>query len=568
MKNEINVTKRLNGAGVIPIFESGITPKHAYYIMPKYEPITHINFIDNSAKILEYIKQLSFILRNLSEKKIFHRDLKPNNILVNGNQVFLIDLGIVKDENSANILTKEQERLGSLTYIAPERIRPQKNSKIDNEKADVYSFGMTIWALITGEKQGIGSQYSKLDEKNSFTAKKIDFKGISLYEELIIDSTSSNPAQRPTFREINELLNNPKLLNYDFFFQSNFLTQLSAPDYTVWSQTEEIVNIFENVIKNRYRLELLIPSSGGWAHIHSIKKSTNYSQFIEIDCGMQSPILLSPSMLVYINKPQSPYYILEAKKFIPFKKNLNCDEILEWMQPVCELAPYHFTYERCFYANDFNSSEIQNSAKIFQMVTNGRFLIQPLASGTNYIESLWNKDKNIFNIKLPLLEEKEVENRSDFIFIEPTSFSSENTLFSSVQKKHLLKLIEFIKLGLNSWESQIKKDDLISFLNEDKAIKKFLSNCIRIAYEADFCPPFYPDFKKIYNYFDNEKKGIEYVENKYVYNSKDFLKRIYSLFYYYSNEKDNYLKKIQDLNKKYPDEVSDISKILKEMTKG
>jgi calcium-dependent protein kinase len=78
--------------------------------------------------------------------KLVHRDLKPENIILEGNSldnIKLIDFG------TANIISPNQkfkERLGTAYYIAPEVLK-----KNYDEKCDLWSIGVIMYILLTGE---------------------------------------------------------------------------------------------------------------------------------------------------------------------------------------------------------------------------------------------------------------------------------------------------------------------------------------------------------------------------------------------------------------------------------
>ena len=556
IKNEIEKSIKYEKLGIAKIFEYDINNDYAYYIMPVYKSITDYSFEDNQKEILSFILQLSKIFSDLSKKKVYHRDIKPNNIVVDKDKVLLIDLGLVKDLNDKQLITKPQDRIGSLTYMAPERIRPLDNSKIDDEKADVFSFGMTIWALITGEKNGIGSQYSKQDEKNSFESRNIDFHGSSSYEELISNCTSSNPAQRPTFQEIYEYLNDPQNMEFDFFLESSNIGKRILPNSSYWIDSDDIINILEKTIKKRYRLEIMIPSYGGWDHISSITKSKNYNNFIEIKCNATGVILLSPANLISIQISECPIYILEAKEFTPFKKKLNVDDDSDWFQSVCELSPYTFTYENCFIYNDYDGKDIPKESKIYNLVTVGKFLIQIINSNENsytgIIENYWNNHRDEINISLPFLKNnKIVADREHFIFVEPKQFKSRKTLFSKEQEQKITSFINYVKPFLHKKDKTITSEIIFSNLNlRPEEDKQFIANCIQIIYETRFTPPFYFDFASLLNQCQKDERGINYLKNRYSFNAENLLLDLYRLLFLYSNDCITYKKSYNKIYKK------------------
>jgi len=88
--------------------------------------------------------------------KLMHLDLKSKNVLVELNQFNLIqtvklcDLG-VSEEISEDIFEFSDTLMGTTRWMAPELILLSKHSKGNNvdEKADIWSFGMILYELIT-----------------------------------------------------------------------------------------------------------------------------------------------------------------------------------------------------------------------------------------------------------------------------------------------------------------------------------------------------------------------------------------------------------------------------------
>jgi len=90
--------------------------------------------------------------------RIIHRDLKPANLLVDSNMtVKVTDFGFAENVKADRYLLDKRGPKGTALYMAPEVMRQEKF----NEKADVYSYGLILWELLTGEE--LFPQYEDLD---------------------------------------------------------------------------------------------------------------------------------------------------------------------------------------------------------------------------------------------------------------------------------------------------------------------------------------------------------------------------------------------------------------------
>jgi serine/threonine-protein kinase len=85
---------------------------------------------------------------------IVHRDLKPANLMLEPSRgpfdrVVLIDFGFATFEGSAK-LTQQGMIVGSLTYIAPERLRGSQGGQIDH-RSDLYAIGVILYEMLAGQ---------------------------------------------------------------------------------------------------------------------------------------------------------------------------------------------------------------------------------------------------------------------------------------------------------------------------------------------------------------------------------------------------------------------------------
>jgi serine/threonine protein kinase len=106
---------------------------------------------------LDQGKVLAFLLPVLSaigcahSSGIIHRDIKPSNILVKEGEpdvIKVMDFGVAKVKDGQRDLTATGTTVGTLHYMSPEQIIGSK--QIDG-RADIYSLGVTIYKLVTGE---------------------------------------------------------------------------------------------------------------------------------------------------------------------------------------------------------------------------------------------------------------------------------------------------------------------------------------------------------------------------------------------------------------------------------
>lgn len=153
---------------------------------------------------------IAYGMMYLHKHRIFHRDLKPDNILLDNNYYpHITDFGLSKFYDSAYIIS-QSDYCGTCIYMAPEILVSSDNISI---KADVYSFGILMYEVVTDSppyplyeegKMHI-FQFSRqvADENYRPTIPSFVKGGI---KNLMEKCWSKDPDERPTFEQIFKML--------------------------------------------------------------------------------------------------------------------------------------------------------------------------------------------------------------------------------------------------------------------------------------------------------------------------------------------------------------------------
>lgn len=100
----------------------------------------------SEAEILRWAEQALQALIVIHADNTVHRDVKPSNLLMRGQDVVLADLGIVRV--AGGMFTKTQDRMGSEPYKSPEQARSPKEV---TGKSDVFGLAMTLHEVFAGQ---------------------------------------------------------------------------------------------------------------------------------------------------------------------------------------------------------------------------------------------------------------------------------------------------------------------------------------------------------------------------------------------------------------------------------
>jgi serine/threonine protein kinase len=184
IKKEVEFMLSLNHPNIVKIFDFFDESGDVYIVMEYVEGKTLKEIVNFSGKLnvnnaILYVQQICSALNYAHVQNIIHRDIKPQNIMVDNNgQVKIIDFGIAKSKLSEETATKSF--FGSLYFVSPEQISGQKIS----EKTDIYSTGILLFYLLSGKFPFTG-------EKEYDVALKHIEKPISRITEIVSDVPQS-----------------------------------------------------------------------------------------------------------------------------------------------------------------------------------------------------------------------------------------------------------------------------------------------------------------------------------------------------------------------------------------
>lgn len=155
MKNffhEVDIMSRVHHENVVQIYDHGIDGNTCYIVMEFVSGVTLQKMIKDSGKLSpgKAVRYAIRILAGLSEAHkngVIHRDIKPQNILVdqNGN-IKVADFGIARLVDGGKSWTDNDMVLGSVHYVSPEQAQGEE---VDG-RSDLYSVGVVLYEMLTG----------------------------------------------------------------------------------------------------------------------------------------------------------------------------------------------------------------------------------------------------------------------------------------------------------------------------------------------------------------------------------------------------------------------------------
>lgn len=146
---EAQAAAGLTHPNIVNVYDVGDENGIYYIVMELVEGITLKKYIEKKGKIpykeaVSIAIQVAKGMQAAHSHHIVHRDIKPQNIIISRDgKVKVTDFGIAKAASSSTITSST---MGSVHYISPEQAR----GGYSDERSDIYSFGITLFEMLTG----------------------------------------------------------------------------------------------------------------------------------------------------------------------------------------------------------------------------------------------------------------------------------------------------------------------------------------------------------------------------------------------------------------------------------
>ncbi len=158
---EIEIACRLSHPHIVPVYESGEAAGVLYYSMPFIEGEALRDRLDREKQLpvdeaVRIALEIADALAHAHSHGVVHRDIKPDNVLLQSGHAVVADFGLARAiiEAGGERLTETGITLGTPAYISPEQASGERD--IDG-RSDIYSLGCVLFEMLAGVPPFVGA---------------------------------------------------------------------------------------------------------------------------------------------------------------------------------------------------------------------------------------------------------------------------------------------------------------------------------------------------------------------------------------------------------------------------
>ncbi len=256
------------------------------------ETLTSKNITQLTSKQkFKIVKQLLSAIETAHHEGIIHRDINPNNIMIDDNEdVKVIDFGICKIKQMVNSATVF--RMGTNLYSAPEVHLHSQNA---TEQSDLYSIGAVMYYLFTGKQPPVATDFQDTIEKTS----GFDIELKPIIKKLVAES----PSER--YKDISDL-------KADL---AGILERFLEVRYTAVLTLD-----FEKF--NKLKTLNLIPQNSTMRDINDIVPSNYIELYVSQDSDNYQFLGTNYYLECIYNKNTNIFVVAKVQKVVPLKREI------------------------------------------------------------------------------------------------------------------------------------------------------------------------------------------------------------------------------------------------------
>ena len=476
----------LSHPNIVEIYDVGEEDGEHYIVMEYIEGKTLKQLLKKResltlTEVIDIMTQLTDGISHAHESYIIHRDIKPQNIMIEDDgRIKITDFGIAMALNATQ-LTQTNSVMGSVHYLPPE----QASGKSATVKSDIYAMGIMMYELLTGTVPFRGDNAVEIALKHMKdkipSVRKQDPSIPQSVENIILKATAKNPRNRyDSAKEMHEdLLNclsdehaNDKKISFEY--PENDLDS-TAPIPVVNKKKKETIVEKPKEVSNEDTTDL----------VKEVKKEDmeDNEEFFEEPKRKNTLITVLAIFFLLLLITLGIFWLITTKEVedisVPSVVGLKTDEAIE------KLTKEGFTYT----TEQKNSDTVEEGVVISTSPKAGSTrkkgdtitIVESIGGNYHYLEDYTNKNYSEVKAKLELfkinvlIEKKDVEDKEKYKDKE-NIIIDQNPKFDKDKEKQLIEEGDTITLYIpnivDEYPDMVEEgwslSDTIAFVKEYK----------------------------------------------------------------------------------------------------
>src|SRR5579883_888891 len=186
---------------ILPLYDFGEQSPWYYLVMPYVDGCTLRDYLFRHKQLTleetaSFLSQIASALQYAHDHGVVHRDVKPSNILLRQDgYAYLVDFGLAKAIQGAEVLTSVGAMVGTPEYMAPEQ-----SNGVSDYRSDIYSLGIILYQMLTGQLPFLAESPVAVSLKHiqaiPISPRKLNSAIPLSIEEVILKAMAKNPDDR------------------------------------------------------------------------------------------------------------------------------------------------------------------------------------------------------------------------------------------------------------------------------------------------------------------------------------------------------------------------------------
>ena len=477
----------LSHPNIVEVYDVGVEDGSHYIVMEYIEGKTLKQLLKKResltlSEVIDIMTQLTDGIAHAHDSYIIHRDIKPQNIMIEDDgRIKITDFGIAMALNATQV-TQTNSVMGSVHYLPPE----QASGKSATIKSDIYSLGIMMYELLTGNVPFKGDNAVEIALKHMKekipSIRKQDPSIPQSVENIILKACAKNPRNRyDSAKEMHEDLitclneehQNDKKITFEY--PENDLDSTTPIEKPKSKKKIEIPKVEDDMEENDELVKEIKPED--------IESEDDNEEYFEEPKRRNTLIIILASFFLLLLIAVCVFWLVTTREVkditVPDVVNLTTDEAIE------KLTQAGFTYTTEIKNSDTveEGHVIRTSPKAGSTRKKGDTItiVESTGGNYNYLENYIGKNYSEIKAKLELLkinvliEKKDVEDKEKYkgkenIIIDQTPKYDEKNPKTLIEEGDTITL--YIPNIVNEYPDMVDEgwslSDVIAFAKEYK----------------------------------------------------------------------------------------------------